>query len=75
MTWETADMEAMGSFVRATKRGAGIRVEEPVKRRGYGMGNYVFAPAAAIGFICLLWGIRRMSYGVVDHSPIPRRNR
>lgn len=51
MTWQTYDLEALNQAVRATKRGVGIKVEEPIKRRGYGMGNYVFAPAMAVGFI------------------------
>jgi hypothetical protein len=51
MTVDTYDAEFIRSAVTATKRGAGLKVEEPARRRGYGMGNYVFAPTLAIGFI------------------------
>ena len=51
MTWETADLEALNTAVRATKRSAGIEVEEPVRKRGYDLGNVVILPTLAIAWL------------------------
>ena len=51
MTTDVFEAEFARGLATATKRGVGIKVEEPARRRGYGMGNFVFAPAAAIGFM------------------------
>jgi len=54
MTWQTNDLRIIDPLLTATKRGFGIEIEEPVKRRDHSMVNIVFLPTLMIGGLVYL---------------------